>query len=236
MNRIACFTKSEPFRAVVGSLRGFSVSFCDSSAELAKRVVEETDLLCLIVHIPSWDAYWGRFFPSLHQSFPFLNALLVGAEPESPEIPYPVIAGVPETPGLPGKIEEFLSTLKTREKRGHQRFDWPLMGAWEGKGEAARTFRVRSISAGGAFLESVSFFPVPGTLATLRIQFLDFQLLTGCEALSKRDPSGSLPSGFGVRFTDLSDASRKVVDLIVQDELIMSLTEPEKPRKPPSIG
>jgi hypothetical protein len=73
-------------------------------------------------------------------------------------------------------------------------------------------------------------------VATLRIQFLDFQLLTGCQSLEKRPPAGVLPAGFGVRFTDLSDASRKVVDSIIEDELIMSLTEPDKPLKPPSIG
>jgi len=235
MNRIVCFTRSEPFRALARSLAGFSVSVLETTAELAKRIVEETDLLCLVVHLPSREPYWDRFFSSLKLSFPLLNVLIVRPDQEGGELPYPSLLGSPEDPALSGKVAAFLQSLQTKEKRRHQRFDWPLMGSWVRKGESERSFRVRSISSSGAFLESESFFPAAGTTATLRIQFLDFQLLTGCQALEKRAPAGALPAGFGVRFTDLSDASRKVVDSIIEDELIMSLTEPNKPLKPPSI-
>lgn len=235
MNRIVCFTKSEPFRSAVANLRGFTAAVFDNTADLAKRIVEETELLCLVVHMPSWDPYWERFFSSLKLSFPLLNVLVVQAEPGGRDVPFPVVTGAPGTPELKEKVTAFLESLRTKEKRRHQRFDWPLVGAWTVKGQEERSFRVRSISSSGAFLESESFYPAAGTMATLRIQFLDFQLLTGCQALERRAPTSVLPAGFGVRFTDLSDASRKVVDSIIADELIMSLTEPDKPLKPPSI-
>jgi len=110
------------------------------------------------------------------------------------------------------------------------------MGGLEIPGELNETFKVRMISSTGAFLESDTLFPEPEKEGIIRIRFHDFNLLSGCKILGKRDKSGKLPAGFGIKFTDLTPTSRSIIDGIVEDELLHSLLEPEEPSRPPSIA
>jgi hypothetical protein len=57
--------------------------------------------------------------------------------------------------------------------------------------------------------------------------------MTQCEVLDPRHSSSKLPAGFAVRFVSLSEASRTLINRIVQDALLQKLleadTEPEIP-------
>ena len=78
----------------------------------------------------------------------------------------------------------------------------------------------------------------------MRVVFQNFRMVTHCEILDPRQASSKMPPGFGVRFTDLSEASRSVIDSIVNeaivdvlivneaivDVLVDPAAEPETPR------
>jgi hypothetical protein len=191
-------------------------------------------VLCAVLHCRTVEGYTESFMSSLTASFPLLNVVLIVEE--GPGVPGGSViqfSGNPEDSALFERIAAHIRTLERRDKRLHQRFDWPLVGRFAMAGFPEKRLHVRSLSASGAFLEASGPSPIPGTQATVSIEFKDFTLLTSCEVLAPRPPAGNLPAGFGIRFTGLTEGSRKVVDTIVQDELIRILTEPgSQPREP----
>jgi hypothetical protein len=231
MDQIVCYSRSGEFRALCGGIRGFSHVAADTTADLASRLVEEPDVLCAILHFPSMDTWTGRFLGSLKTAFPLLHVVLV-VEDGTGE---PTFRGDPTSPEAFGRIEAHVQALERKDKRRRQRFDWPLLGKLRLGDAPELSLRVRAISASGAFLEASGPSPVPGSRGFISVQFKDFAILSGCEVLPTRPPAGNLPAGFGVRFTDLTPASQKVIDSIVQDELIRSLIEPGSTPRGPAI-
>ena len=96
-------------------------------------------------------------------------------------------------------------------------------------------YRIRSLGAGGAFLESAEGGPEPGTVTTLRITFQNFQLFTECEILERRQSSSNLPAGFGLRFVSLQPKTRELIHRIVNDAVFQVLIEPEIEPAIPSL-
>ena len=70
----------------------------------------------------------------------------------------------------------------------------------------------------------------------LRVVFQNFRMVTKCEILSTRQASSNLPLGFGVRFTDLSEASKMIIDQIVNDAIVHALVEPDSEASVPSLA
>jgi hypothetical protein len=235
MDKIVCYTRSRTMKALVEGIGGFHAIVVDTSADLASRLVEEHDVVCVIVHLAELDDFWRRFLRSMDSGFPHLESMLVLEKGEFSG-PMSVIPGDPSDGSVFSDLESRLRSLRPRNKRGSQRFDWPLKGVLQTSDGYERGFNVREISAGGAFLESAGVVPPAGTLGSLSIRFHDFKILTNCEVVAARAATGRLPDGFGVRFTDLTDFTRKVLDSIVSDELLRSLIEPGSPPRPPALA
>ncbi|MFP4619385.1 MAG: hypothetical protein ACLFMZ_11130 [Spirochaetaceae bacterium] len=84
-------------------------------------------------------------------------------------------------------------------------------------------------------MESSSRFHEPGKLASIRITFRNFQMFTECTILERRAPSGSLPPGFGVRFENLQERSRDILNRMISDAVFQILIEPEITPPVPSL-
>jgi hypothetical protein len=237
MERIVCYSRSRQFRDWCGGIPEYEHLGVDTTADLASRLVEERDVLCAILHFRSLDEYAERLLASLAASFPLLHIVLV-LEQGQGRVAGSIAQfyGDPGDPALLERLVTHIRSLERKDKRSRQRFDWPLVGHLSVAGGPEQSLRVRSISSSGAFLEASGPTPIPGVEATISIEFADFSILTTCEILPPRPPAGKFPAGFGVRFKDLTEGSQKIIDAIVHDELIRSLTEPGNPPREPAIG
>jgi len=237
MERVLCFSASDEFKKRLAGVGGITLSTADNPEDLAQRAVGDPALACVVIHVPEADDFWIGFLGSLSSTLPLLTLLLVldgGTMPE-PEDRVEVIRGRPLDDEIFSWIEAHIFSAAKREKRRHQRFDWPLTGTLDFGERDAGVFRVREISADGAFLECGAAPPEPGLSGTIRIEFEDFSVLSGCRILPMRPATSKLPAGFGVQFTDLTEWSRKVIDSIVTDELVRELLTPGHAPYPPTI-
>ena len=208
-----------------------------SKAELARMIVETDDLKILIIDIKEKTGLHKPFFYSLAKSFPFLKVILI-TENTIDDCPsnFSQLHRDKIKDKLKPVIEDTELTGSENERRKFNRFDWPLKGYLLQKDKHWEPCNVRSMSAGGAFLESIGSPPGTGSRFLIRIDFQDFRVLTNCEIMDSRHASSNLPAGFGVRFTDLTQASAQIIDRIVEDALINALLSPESKPEIPSIG
>ncbi len=236
MERILCFSDSEVLKDGLRSMTGATLIGAETSEELAKLAVENPELTCAVVHIPEANEFWAGFLRSMSSTLPVLKLLVVVEEGSLAEIggDSEIIQGSASDPELPGRLAEKIRSAGAREKRAHHRFDWPLTGTLNVGGEP-KAYNVREISASGAFLECGEGSPQAGTRGTLLVRFKDFSVLTDCTTLRMRGETDKLPAGFGVRFTDLTEWSRKVIDRIISDELVRQLLNPGHAPAAPTI-
>ena len=237
MERVLCFSASDEFKKRLECINGITLFTADNPEDLAQRAVGDPALACVVIHVPEADDFWTGFLRSLCATLPLLTLLLVldgGAMPE-PGGRVEVIRGRPLDNEVFSWIEAHVFSASKREKRKHQRFDWPLTGRLDFGERNAGVFHVREISADGAFLECGETPPKPGLSGTIRIEFEDFSVMSGCSILPMRQATSKLPAGFGVQFTDLTEWSRKVIDRIVTSELVLQLLNPGHAPHPPTI-
>jgi hypothetical protein len=170
-------------------------------------------------HFHSFVESLGRLFPSL----PLWLVLPPHARTQMKTQKHPVFS-------LDGSgfaaIKKALSALDDRDRRRYSRFEWPLNATLRFGGSTPRAFPVRSVGAGGVFLEESEDLPERDTEGTIEIVFNDFRLLAGCRVVGLREPTSMLPRGFAVEFTDISPSSVRVIDAIVRDELMRSVLRP----------
>ena len=224
MDLLICHVRSEKFLELLQSLEEFEIWNADSAADFATALVQEHGIACAVVQTETLEKPWLKLLDSAMASFPFLNVLYSCAS-GSPEqgLRFSIVQGNPADPGGFDKVAAYLRSCACKDKRIHQRFDWPLEGTLRVSDTLWRRYRVRAISASGAFLEADGVPPAAGTSAMLSIRFADFSLLSDVEVMQPREATPTLPRGFGVRFTSLTEGSQRVVDHIVQDELVRHL-------------
>ena len=179
---------------------------------------------------------------SVRRHFPVLPLLFVTDAELPPEIDgeYGALSGGLAENDLVSALRSRLNDLARRDRRRYHRYDWPLTGAIvagpEGGGPETRgTYNIRSISAGGAFLEQRDAMPDPGTSVKLRVYFQGSYFETTCNVLDRRMASSHLPPGQGVQFTSLSEKGREIVDAVVRDALMTILLDPTSEPEVPSL-
>ncbi len=234
--KILMYSESLNPRSVASILTDSEIEAVGSKQELVVALVEQSELFCFLAQLDSVDDDWHRLLSSISSSFPVLEtAIITGADQAQVPRGYAYINGNRTEEETLAALDSHISGVVVQNKRRYHRFDWPLQGYLSFDSQAWETHRVRSISAGGAYLESDTF-PDKGTNAALRIEFQDFQLTANCEILDPRQSSSNLPPGFGVRFLNLSEQASGRLEEIVNDALIHALLEPEEETPVPSIG
>ncbi len=206
-------------RNLLAALSDFQVRTADSLAELARRLVGEQSVLCLVLqpgkHAPE------EFLESLKACYPVLPVFLVHEEATAGEL---------------ADLAARIGSLERRERREKPRFDWPLQGSLSLPGAQAESHDLRALSSGGAFLRCEGPCPPAGSRGRLRVRFRNFSLETACEVLDTRTASSRLPDGFAVRFTELGAEAQALLDRIVRDALVQAILEPESEPALPSLG
>ncbi len=244
---IICYSKSKKVLRLLKQIPEEGIREVATQEELASTIVGGSDISFVLIHLEEISGLWERFLSSLKKTFTLLESCLLLPPGRAKKLPgYDVIELNEET--LIDDVKSHLATLASKNRRRHQRFDWPLTGHLiiprqsDSEGNLVvpdridEKFRVRSISSSGAFLESETLFPKPGIEGTIMISFHDFKVLTGCRIVGKRKASGDLLAGFGIEFTDLTAISQAIIDEMVQDELLRRLLNPDKPPSPPSLA
>lgn len=238
MNKILIYTQNLDPQAVISAVGDMEVTSVKSFLELAEEVVEDTSLLCVLIQIDGLDEECHTFLNALKKNFPILNVGVITTDTAA-DMPegYCRIDLRLKGDEFDNEVQKCISSLAVSNRREYNRFDWTLKGFLSlDDGETWTEYSLRSISAGGAFLECSSLFPEPGSNGVLRVVFQNFKLLTQCEVVDARHASSHLPPGFGVRFSELTDTSKTILDHIVQDALRISLVEPEAEVEAPSLG
>lgn len=224
---------TRPYRPVVVS---------DPNA-LAREIAAGRDILAVVIHIAELSARLEGLLRSIRHHFPVLPVVFVTDinVPADIDGRYERIPDGMSTTELAATLRSRLGDLATRDRRRYHRYDWPLTGSViappeQATGPQETPFRIRSLSAGGAFLEQQPGMPEPGTDIILRVCFQDSSFSTDCHVLERRMASSNLPPGQGVQFTSLSDAARELIDRIVSDALMTILLDPGAEPEVPTIG
>jgi len=202
------------------ALEEYHLLVAATPADLTRQLVAEPGILGLVVLTGGSAAMPEEFLASLQASFPVLPVLTLPRQASAGEL-----AG----------LKEQLSSLRRLERRERRRYDWPLLGFLRLPGGEEGPHNLRSLSATGAFLECPGGCPPAGSRGRLRVLFQNFSLTTECETLDSRRSSSNLPAGFGVRFTGLAPETGALLDRIIRDALVRSLTEPASPPQIPSL-
>ncbi len=219
MDAVLTYAPGRQARNLLAALSDFQVRTADSLAELARLLVGEQSVLCLVLqpgkHAPE------DFLESLKACYPVLPVFIVHQEPTAGEL---------------ADLAARIGSLERRERREKPRFDWPLQGSLSLPEAQAEPYDLRALSSGGAFLRCEGPCPRAGSRGRLRVRFGDFSLETACEVLDSRAASSRLPDGFAVRFTDLGAEAQALLDRIVRDALVQAILEPESQPELPSLG
>jgi hypothetical protein len=249
-------TATAPHRPIVVS----------TPSELATEIVAGRNLLATVIQTEELSSDLEQLLRSIRRHFPILPVLFVTDSELPAEIDgqYSHISGSLDPEQLGTILRTRLSELATRDRRRYNRYDWPLKGRivagytsgsgdQEGTGRAPMGipgpggpagpekneephFLIRSLSAGGAFLEQRDAMPTPGTKIVLQVCFQDSSFTSECHVLERRMASSNLPPGQGVQFTSLSERGREIIDRIVSDALMTTLFDPNAEPDVPSLG
>ncbi len=243
---IICYSKSEKVLRLLKQIPEEGIREVATQEELASTIVGGSDISLVLIHLEEISGPWEGFLSSLRKTFTLLESCLLLPPGRAKKLPgYDVIEFNEET--LIDDVKSHLASLARKNRRRHQRFDWPLTGHLiiprqsDAEGNPVvpdkidEKFRVGSISSTGAFLESDSFSPRPDIEGTIMISFHDFKVLTGCRVVGGRRASEGRSPGFGIEYTDLTTTSQAIIDEMVQDELLRRLINPDKPPRPPSL-
>jgi len=239
MERIVIYTDTLEVETIAPALQDYEILRAASTAELARAIVERSRVIALIIEKTRSDESFLRLLSSIKKSFPILQICLITDSAADRDSADPAIVDCSIARGGESLIEElqtFVSKIEITERRDHSRFDWPLQGSLTLDAKNWQTYNLWALSADGAFLESPTGAPTPGSTATLKVSFQNSRMVTLCEVLDRRPPSSRLPAGFAVRFTQLSADSMQLFDRIVQDALVQTLLEPGSEPEIPTLG
>lgn len=236
MGKIIVYCQTLDPAVLAPALGGYELLPIAGMTELVEAVVREPNLRGVLFQQEELGAEDRAFLASLKKSFPILAlAVVTGKAAAGLPAGAAAIDAGREAESLIEAVSGFAASIRLSNRREHQRFDWPLQGALSAAGQQWQSFPIRSLSAGGAFLVCPAGCPAPDTEGSLRILFQDFQIRTRCRVLDPRQASSNLPAGFGVRFTELSDRGRQLIDRIVHDALVEALLAPDSEPGPPSL-
>jgi hypothetical protein len=221
----------------------------DSREDLAHTLLDYQDIVLLVVEPAENHDGLEALVRSIERCFPMLhiavlarrhapNGTSASDSAETAEERSNQSFLIPRSSSLgemQRQLREYTTSITDRNRRRHNRFNWPLSGMLTLPGEEPVTLKVRSISAGGAYLESGGEVPPTGSVGTLTLYFQNFRVETECEVLDNRGGASNLPPGFGVRFHNLSEPVGEFIDGVVNDGLMEILLDDTAEPSVPSL-
>lgn len=235
MSKVVFWTSTLDPAPLVACLANAEEIPVHSLHDLAARLVNEQDVRVVIVQ-QRMTAELSGFLSALKRSFPRLDVVVITENAEEKVPPGILRLDGRLDPQEQRTIFRGVCGIIEREQRDKARFDWPLKGQVSLDGDTWETLSVRSLSASGAFLQYEGSPAKSGTVAELRLEFLDSILRTSCEILDLRLPTARLPRGFGVRFIELPHATARSIDALVRDALLTALLQPDAEPAIPTLA
>ena len=205
-----------------------------SKAELARTLVSEENIRCLIADIPDLNDEYINFFSSVKKSFPVLECAVLTAETGKMIDGFEII-NTSENNYI-SAVRDFIENSKNRNKRVANRFSWPLSAWFSQNNTDWQDLEIFSLSSGGAYLKTDSIFPNGGDKGKLKINFANFSLESDCEVVDSQSRSSNYPFGFGIKFTSLTKEGILVLNKLINNAVIKILMEPETEPEIPSLG
>jgi hypothetical protein len=210
----------------IEDLGDLQVEWASNQRQLLELIVGENRPSCILLHCDMRTDHFQSLVESLSRLFPSLHlGLVLPSEALTQFRGNKHRVFTLDAQGF-GAIKAALATTDNGERRRYLRFDWPLNAVVRLGNAAPRRFRVRSVGAGGVFLEEPDALPESDSEGSIEITFNDFRLIAGCRVVGVREQTGNRPRGFAVQFTDISPSSIRVIDAIVRDEFMRSVLEP----------
>ena len=205
-----------------------------SKSELARTLVSEEDIRCVVADLPELTEEYLAFFTSVKLNFPMLEGAVLTAEREKTIRGYTIISRREDD--YISAVDEFIKNSQNRNKRGANRFSWPLT-AWFSEDDVDwHELEIFSVSSGGAYLKTDEVFPEMGSKAKVKINFANFSLETECLIVDSQSRSSNYPFGFSIKFTSISEDGVIILNRLINDAVIKILMEPESEPAVPSIG
>ncbi len=213
---------------------GIKIKKVFSKEELAHALVTDEYIRCIVAEIPEIsDEYFG-FFNSVKINFPMLEGVILTPESDKTIHGFSFIDA--DKDDYKESLKRFINNAENRNKRGANRFSWPLK-AWFSENDIEwNELEIFSVSSGGAYLKTDMIFPGGGSRGKIRINFANFSLESECEVIDSQSRSSNYPFGFSIKFTSLTNEGKIVLDNLVNDAVIRILMEPEAEPEIPSLG
>ena len=202
--------------------------------KLAKALVSEENIRCLVIDIPEISEDHISFFASVKTNFPLLEGIVL--TPDTDRIIRGYRKADRNNPDYTSQIEEFIKNAQNRNKRAGNRFSWPLTAWFSSDDIDWQELEIFSVSSGGAYLKTETIMPVWGSHANVKIIFANFSLETSCEIVDSESRSSNYPFGFGIRFLSVSEEGKVILNKLINDAVIRILLEPDSEPEIPSLG
>jgi len=238
MGRVLLFAESVRPGDLRDAVVGHDVVSIFSRRSLISHIVDTADeVVMLLLEVDPTRKEEDQWLRALHRYFPVLKVAVVTNGESGDALPegYKAVPADADPAQFKTRIRALISQNMEADKRRYRRYDWPLRARLTLPGGKGGEYRIRTLSAGGAFLERGQGGTVSGSQAGIEIFFGNFTLTTTCEILAERTASSNLPDGFGIHFDQLSDQAREVLDRIVHDALAQVLLEPDEEPEVPSL-
>lgn len=217
------------------------VKHAGTKNELAYLLVREKDADCLIMEFADISKPEIEFVNSVRLNFPTIDTVVTAPAMYENSFNTKQDKGTLKFLSIDSSdndavIENFILDSKNVNKRGSNRFCWPLTAEFSllDNGET-HNLDIYSISSGGAYLESSNIIPPAGKEASLKINFKESQINVKCVINDYYSRSSKYPFGFSVSFTSISDQTKTVLDQVIGDAIIRILLDPNSEPDIPSL-
>ena len=230
MDKVLVFSE----RIEIENLNDAEVKNIYSKEELARTLVSEENIRCLVADIPELTDEYINFCSSVQTNFPLLECAVLTAENIKTVHGFRIINSREDN--YTSEIRNFIENSKNRNKRVANRFSWPLK-AWFSENDVDwNDLEIFSLSSGGAYLKTDSIFPKGGERAKVKINFANFSLESECEIVNSQNRSSNYPFGFSIKFTSITSEGIIILNKLINDAVTKILLEPEYEPEIPSIG
>ena len=216
--------------------QGIQVVYPESRTDLARRLVRETEIRCLVLDFPEIGEENRQLLLSIKEHFPVLSTAVILPEKFGKDIPDYLYLETKKGGGrLKEELGSFIRNSRNSNKREAHRFTWPLTARFSSNGEE-RDLEIYSVSSGGAFLKAKENIPAPGTIGQITVYFNKSELASQCLVTGNQGQSSKMPFGFGVKFTSLTPQQRDLLNNTVHDAIIALLLDPFAEPGIPTLG
>ena len=172
MDKVILYSETMDIREVESSIVGYVVTKVTSIHGLVSALAEEPYTASICLQSDRSDEDFSKLLSSIRTTFPKLNICVFTESPDTgSRVEGCHYIEIPAAGGISGVVKAYLNVMDRTDKRKYNRFSWPLEARILDNGGERESYRVHSLSAGGAFLEHERKVPPPESRCRMSIRF-----------------------------------------------------------------